>query len=255
MTNYNYNNENDNQNDVQNENQNINRAFEITFYLEPDNDPNRSESSSIDFSVLNFSQFNSPSLQFQEIPSSLPELIYIPPTVPEIIKLNEFLIEVENNCTSINKTFNNLDDNDINEIFAEMSGPKSVKYEVLKNIKIRDLLYDIDGNIMLLQENICKDRLYCDIIQNLKIKSTQFDDINYKILFKNQEISHIDIIPIATTLSNDLKIKIEKDDIISDEISIHYIGYILDVNLRKKIMLSDIEDDSGYSYNSRMMYS
>ncbi len=247
----NYNNENDNQDDEQN----INRVFEINFYLENDNDPNRSNSSSIDFSVLNFSQFNSPSLQFLEIPSSLPELIYIPPTVPEIIKLNEFLIEVENNCVIINKTFNNLDDNDINEIFAEMAGPKSVKYEVMRSVKIRDLLYDINGNIMLLQENICKDRLYCDIIKNLKIKSTQFDDINYKIIFKTREITQLDIIPMATTLSNDLKIKIEKDDIINDEISIHYIGYILDINLRKKIMLSDIEDESGYSYNSRMMYS
>jgi hypothetical protein len=255
MTNYNGNNniqytsENDNQQNNHVDDQNINRIFEINFYLEPDNDANRSNSSSIDFSVLNFSQFNSPIFQPIHPPENIQD------NIPENIMLNEFLNEVETNCKNINKTFINLNDDEINEIFAEMATSKSIKYEVLKKIKIRDCLYDISGNLILLQENLCRDRLYCDIIKNLKIRSTQFDSINYKIIFKTQEILNMDIIPIATTLSDDFKIKISKDDIISDEIVIHYIGYILDINLRQKIMLNNIEDESGYIYNSMSMYS
>lgn len=224
-----------------NQNQNSQQEIVLNFYLvnnheddnNNDNDNNRSNSSSIDFSVLNFSQFNSPI--FQPMIST-----------QQSIQLNDFLIEVESNCKSINKTFNMLDEETMRELFSEIN-LNSVKFEISKNIKTKDCLYDIDGNLILLIENICENRIYCDIIKNLKIRSTQYDNIDHKILFKSEEIT-LNILPVATTLSEDIKIKINKDDIISEDINIHYVGYILTTELRNKILLNNIEDESGYVY-------
>jgi hypothetical protein len=200
---------------------------------------NRSNSSSIDFSVLNFSQFNSPAIQ---------------PIVYEIqtILLKDFIDEIEASCGTVNKTFDILDDCTIREIFDGQTDSNSVKFEISKNIKIEDCLYDKDGNIMLLVENLCENRIYCDIIKNLSIRSNQYDNIPYKIIINSSELD-LKILPISTTLSNDIKIKIEKDDIFS-EINIHYVGYILSNEMRTKLLVNNIEDEeSGYRYTPTVL--